>query len=324
MTAIRITAPAKVNLLLLVGPVQPDGYHPLLSVMAPIDVADELVCDLRAYPPHMGASSASAGGVTVTCPGVPAGENLVDRAVAVIERESGWRLEGRIDICKRIPAAAGLGGGSSDAAAALLMGAKVVAEAGGPDLGPERLAVAALGLGADVPFFLQPGVKLARGRGERLEPLSLPRLELVLIRPEEALSTREVYAVYDTVAGDESETEFADRCALAAEAWRNLERAWLEGLLDQETAAARVGPLARNDLERAAYRVVTDLYARKVALEATGARAAMMTGSGPAMLGVYTSRASAERAAEELASYGYDVEVTGTEGMDGGPRRTLP
>ncbi len=313
-----VRAPAKVNLLLLVGPLQPDGYHPLLSVMAPLTLADELEVDLTAEP-HSPADDGScgprpspgvAGGarrVVVTCPGVALGANLVDRAVDLVESETGWILSGSIAIRKRIPMAAGMGGGSSDAAAALIAAAEAVRVAGGPPLARGGLAQLAARLGADVPFFLTPGCSLARGRGEVLEPFRLPRQYMVLVLPEEQLSTRAVYAAYDTVAGNETAAEFHHRCEDFELAWRDLETRWLQGEVADQDVVAEVGEIAHNDLESAAYCMVPDLTARQKALKASGAHVAMMSGSGPTMFGLYPSEQAAVRAAVQLEKVGYQV-----------------
>ena len=198
---LRALAPAKINLGLFVGPVREDGRHELVTVMQSISLADELVLEL-----------ASVGGRDeVVCPGVPGGpaENLAARALAAFRAATGWDAPPlRLTIDKRIPVAAGLGGGSADAAAAL----RLAAAASG--LGEDGLLLEIAGeLGADVPAQVSPGRWLATGAGEVLEALPDPSHSLgVLVLPAaEGLSTAEVYAVADRFAGARTEGELAER-----------------------------------------------------------------------------------------------------------------
>ena len=155
------SAPAKINLGLAVGALRADGRHELVSVMQAVSLCDELeLVD-------------GAGADEVVCPGV-GGENLAARALALLRERSGWAgPPQRLAISKRIPVAAGLGGGSSDAAAALAM---LAARAGVDDRA--LLHELAAQLGADVPALLEPGRVLARGAGERLT--ALPRSDAAL------------------------------------------------------------------------------------------------------------------------------------------------
>lgn len=335
MSRQRLTAPAKVNLVLLVGPLQPDGYHPLLSVMAPLELADEIEVDLAVRPVEGGGATGDevrarpdagvrAAGVTVVCPGVAEGMNLADRALGVLEQESGWRFQGEVVIHKRIPVAAGLGGGSSDAATVLRAGAEALAAAGGPTLSPRRLAELGLTLGADVPFFLASGPHMARGRGERLDAFALPGLPVVLVLPREPLSTGAVYSMYDRIAGSEAMVVFEDRARRARAAWDRLQMDWLEGTLDEKHVPSRVATLAANDLERAAFRMVADLGRRRMNLESAGAVAALMSGSGPTMFGIFPSHGAAVRAGQKLAAQDHRVVVTETGAGSRSPRVPLP
>jgi 4-diphosphocytidyl-2-C-methyl-D-erythritol kinase len=172
-------APAKVNLVLRVGPPRPDGYHDLLSLMVPLDLAD--VVDVTV--------SARAGGVGCRVPGRPELDgptNLAARAAALVKERFGRPEAVAIRIAKRIPVTAGLGGGSSDAAAVI----RALARAFGIR---DRAALAevALAVGSDVPFFLGSGPAWARGRGEVLSPARVPPLDLVLAYPADpALAIR--------------------------------------------------------------------------------------------------------------------------------------
>ena len=183
---LRELAYAKLNLVLHVGRPRADGMHPICSLMASIDLADEVTATAR-----------DSGSDTVICPGVP-DHNLAARALADFRSRAGGGLpplELRID--KRIPVAAGLGGGSADAAAALRIANEL---AGGP-LAAEELLRLAADLGSDVPSQLDPRHALVQGVGERVEPVELPPLTAVLVPDPEGLSTAEVYAELDRIGG---------------------------------------------------------------------------------------------------------------------------
>ncbi len=323
----RLTAPAKVNLLLLVGPRRPDGYHEVLSVMAPLDLHDTLEVDLEVTPPVPGrlappardgaatrparagdeqspAGVSAAVQVEVVCPGVESELNLAHRALREVAAATGCAFRGRVEIIKRIPTAAGMGGGSSDAAAVLAGAAAAAGRAGAGDLSGGEVALLGSRLGADVPFFLAGGCRLASGIGTDLEPIALPSLPLLLVLPEEGLSTAAVYRAYDDIVGDEEPGQFRQRSARSVADWRRLEQAWVSGSLPQETACRLVAHLLSNDLERAAYRLVPDLLPRRFLLEGLGASAAMMSGSGPSMFGVFAKVATAEEAHVEAGDLG--------------------
>ena len=160
-TEIIIKAPAKVNLRLEVIGRRPDGYHDLISVMQALELSDEVKITL------------TGGGIEVACDSgeVPDGEsNIAFRAAKAIIGEAGYDGGVRVEIAKKTPVAAGLGGGSSDAAA-VLKGLNILLDLGLPD---ERLREIGAGIGADVPFFLSWPVALAEGVGERLSPLQAP------------------------------------------------------------------------------------------------------------------------------------------------------
>jgi 4-diphosphocytidyl-2-C-methyl-D-erythritol kinase len=189
-----IQAPAKLNLFLEVLAKRSDGYHEIETLMCPIGLFDTLhfqeVSNDRLELKCRRVSGASGPGGRGFC-GVPDGpDNLVVRAVELVRRRAGVRRGAELRLVKRIPAAAGLGGGSSDAAAAL------VAANEGWRLGLSRdeLTQWAAELGSDVPFFLSGGPAVCRGRGERVTPVAgLNELSFVVIRPPEGLATAEVY-----------------------------------------------------------------------------------------------------------------------------------
>jgi 4-diphosphocytidyl-2-C-methyl-D-erythritol kinase len=270
-------APAKVNLVLRVGPLREDGFHDIDSLMVPLDLGDEV--DVRV--------GAKAGPVTCRVPRHPELDgpgNLAARAAEGFRRRFGIDRAVAIRIVKRTPITAGLGGGSSDAAAVL----RLLAHATGLR-DAAALAEVGLAIGSDVPFFLGPGPAWAAGRGERLRPATVPRLDLVLLYPRDpALAIR---------AGD---------------AYRWLDEARRNRIVPPlPRAAPRFRPtLVGNDLQPpcvARHPFLDRLLER---LTGAGATAALMSGSGPTVFGLFAGRAAARRAgrAIELAC-GQDVEV---------------
>jgi 4-diphosphocytidyl-2-C-methyl-D-erythritol kinase len=201
-------APAKLNLFLEILGRRADGFHELETLMVPIGIFDslsfeslpsaaggdagELILDVR--PPVSGYSGQAAEDV-------PTGaENIVVRALVLLRERSGCLLGAKMELVKRIPAAAGLGGGSSDAAAAL----RLANDAWGIDWNMERLSELAGEIGSDVPFFLESGAAICRGRGERVSRVRGVRpLHFVIVKPPEGLSTAEVYRAHaELVSGE--------------------------------------------------------------------------------------------------------------------------
>jgi len=255
-------APAKLNLCLYLGPRRGDGLHELCSLFEPLALGDPI-------------EVAEAERDEVICAGVE-GENLAARALAALRRR-GW--DGpplRIEIEKRIPVAAGLGGGSADAAAVLRLAAGEVA-------GLEEIAA---GLGADVPSQLAPALALVRGAGERVERLPEPEPHAVVLLPDGGgLGTAEVFAEADRLALGRGAAELDE----------------LEQLL-RTAAGAGASPLAYaellvNDLEPAACSLRPRIGAALDALRGAGAPHALLTGSGPTAFGLFESLAAARAAA---------------------------
>ncbi len=294
--AVRL-APAKVNLTLAVLGIRADGYHELHSVMVPTGVADRL--SVAVQPPG-GIDTLHVSGFD---PG-PAADNLVLRAIAAARRgarDAGFGpaspppLAARLE--KRIPVAAGLAGGSSDAAAAV----DAALEAWGVTLDPaERHAIAAE-LGSDVPFFLVGGPALVEGRGERLSPLPWlrgaadwpDRPGLLLVTPAVALSTPAVFRAWDAGARAAGGAARLASAHLADELRR--------GMLNSEMLLTRASVLAAaNDLAPAAAAVVPALVPFKRALLRLLARPVGLSGSGPTHWALYASRGEAEEAAVRL------------------------
>jgi 4-diphosphocytidyl-2-C-methyl-D-erythritol kinase len=187
-----VLAPAKLNLMLAVGAKRPDGFHEVASIMQTLDLADRIVVDVETW-------DSEQVDVLVEAPGVPGGDTLVTRAIQELLRRADIGARVWITIEKEIPIGAGLGGGSSDAAAAL----RAVHALLGPPLPESELLEIAAGIGSDVPFFLLgPGsAAFATGRGEVLEPIepSAPRAWMLAF-PNVHQSTADVYARHDPSA----------------------------------------------------------------------------------------------------------------------------
>ena len=275
-----VRAPAKINLGLFVGPTRADGRHELASVMQSISLADELT--LRAAP-------GGAEGDEVVCEGVE-GENLAARALGLFREATGWDVGPlRLGIDKHVPVAAGLGGGSGDAAAALRL-ARAASGLGDEDL----LHVLAAELGADVPAQMTPGRWLASGAGERLERLPDPvsPVGVLVLAQATGLSTAAVYAE-------------ADRFGLAPDTFDLGERLQaLRRALELGAAMPSGEDLLHNDLQAAAIALCPEIQRSLTQAGDAGAEVAFVSGSGPTVVGLF-ARANglvrAERAAAGLA-----------------------
>jgi 4-diphosphocytidyl-2-C-methyl-D-erythritol kinase len=263
---LTLRAPAKLNLCLYLGARRGDGLHELRSLFCPLTLADRIVVT-------------DADEDEVVCPGVD-GPNLVAEALAAL-RARGWsRPAMRVEIEKRIPVAAGLGGGSADAGALLRLAREEVD-------GIDELATA---LGADVPSQVDPAFALVGGAGEAVEPLPPPRhFGIVLIPGEGGLSTAEVYAE-------------ADRLGLGRDAGELDE---IAGKLRAATASGasplEYGELLVNDLGHAALSLQPEIGGALTALADAGAAVRLVTGSGPTVFGIFEDIAAADAAAARLA-----------------------
>jgi 4-diphosphocytidyl-2-C-methyl-D-erythritol kinase len=257
---IRILCPAKVNLHLRVLCRRPDGYHEIVSLMQAVDLSDELLLNI------------GGDGIRVQCdhPELPADEgNLAWRAARLYQEETGDRFGVEIRLRKRIPVAAGLGGGSSDAAGVL----RGLNEMRGGGVPQDRLALWAGRLGADVPFFLQGRPALATGIGEKLAPVRiLIPLFYVLVFPGWPISTRWVYESLDlglTIPPKKSN---------------------IPHLIER---VEEIAELLHNDLESVTARTHPWISRTKTRLREMGALGALMSGSGPAVFGIFSEAAAA-------------------------------
>jgi 4-diphosphocytidyl-2-C-methyl-D-erythritol kinase len=267
MTVHRALAPAKINLGLFLGPVRAqDAKHELVSVMQSISLADELTLQ---------PASPGATADVVICPGVegPPERNLAWRALRSFRERTGWDAP---PLCllvrKRIPIAAGLAGGSADAAAAL----RLARAASG--LGDEQLLLELAGeLGADVPAQITPGRWLAGGAGEQLQVLPDPRLPfgVLVLAAEDGLSTAAVYAEADRLGIPRGSRELRE-CKHA-----------LEAAFGRGDPLPLASELLHNDLQRAAVSLRPEIAQALREVRAAGADTQLISGSGPTVLGLY-------------------------------------
>jgi 4-diphosphocytidyl-2-C-methyl-D-erythritol kinase len=279
MTVLQTEARAKINLCLFVGPRRGDGRHEIVTLMDSLSLCD----DVRMQTDPPGAVKDE-----VVCHGVE-GPNLAADALHAFRAATGWDgAPVRVEIVKRIPIAGGMAGGSADAAAVLRM----AAEASG--LGDRRqLEDIAASLGADVPGQIRGGLVLATGTGSRLRPMSLSLAYSVVVVPiDERLSAADVY--------DE-----ADRLGLTRETL-DLARALTrtQAALSSETILEHL----HNDLQDAARSLCPAIDKALESVLAAGADHALVSGSGPTVLGVFVGAGHRERAArvcDSLAEEGW-------------------
>lgn len=272
MDLIEIETPAKINTVLKVTGRRPDGYHELVSVMIPVDVTDTLTI-----------RRGEGRGLQLRCTGrrVPDGEdNLAHRAARAFLSEAGTGDALDIHLHKRIPTAAGLGGGSSDAAA-VLRGLDALYPG---RVSREQLERLAVGIGADVPFFLHAVPSLAKGIGEILKPLEYwPDLWYVLVKPRIEVSTAWVYGQF----------------SFELTADRNI-----RNINSLNKNAEAVAATLENDLESVTLDRFPEVRVARTALVEAGAMGALMSGSGPTVFGIFDSPGAAAAAGERLLPRG--------------------
>jgi 4-diphosphocytidyl-2-C-methyl-D-erythritol kinase len=259
----RAPAPAKVNLALVVGPLRDDGKHEVLTVLQRIDLVDRI--ELHEAPKLQVQGFA--------------GDTLVGTALRELASRAGAEPGWRVRIEKKIPVAAGLGGGSSDAATALRLANETLAE---PLPQEELLAIAAT-VGADVPFFLADGPQLGSGDGSALEPVDLPQdfwVVVLLPRTATKTSTGDVYAAFDARRGPAG---WAERRQTLLDALARVER-------PRELAALPPNDLASSPLTEE--------------IRARGAFRADVSGAGPALYGLFHQRHDADAARRALKRLG--------------------
>lgn len=259
----RLPAPAKINLALVVGPRRADGKHEVTTVLQRVDLSDRI----RLGPAEELRVDGFADDTLVS--------TALERLAAEADAEPRWEVQ----IDKRIPVAAGLGGGSSDAATALRLANETLPR----PLPPERLRALASALGADVPFFLAPGPQLGEGDGSELSPLDLPQdFWIVLVVPADVAkpSTAAVYAEFDERGGEDGYEERRSRLFETLAAVRRPRD--LAALPPNDLASS---PLAPDLLDAGAFRVD-------------------VSGAGPTVYGLFHHRRAAELARERFDRLG--------------------
>ncbi len=281
------TAPAKLNLDLLILGRRPDGYHELDSLVTFVTVADRL-----SFEPAEGLELSVTG---PTGAAVPAGgDNLVLKAARGLASAAGRRPLARIQLEKHLPVAGGVGGGSADAAATL----RGLVRLWNLDLPLATLSSVALGLGADVPVCLFGHPARMRGTGERLDPLSrLPSSPALLVNPRVELGTAQVFAGLGPISGERDRRELPD-------------------CVDAESLAGALRR-SRNDLEAPAQRLLPVIGEVLAALaDLPGCRLARMSGSGPTCFALFGTAAEAAAGARRVAARqpGWWVVPTATLG----------
>jgi 4-diphosphocytidyl-2-C-methyl-D-erythritol kinase len=272
--------PAKINLFLRVVGRRPDGYHLLDSVFLPISLYDRIRLEMR---------PAADASVEIRCnwPELPTDmRNLAVRAASAFMAEFGLRSQVTIELDKNIPAGAGLGGGSSDAGAVLAMMARLARISD-----PPRLRKVAVAIGADVPFFLDPGPARVGGIGELIMPLdSIPDLALLILVPPIEVRTGKIFG------------------ELTREQWSG---AAPPDCINDLTGSDDYGlsRLMVNDLAPVAMRYYPEIARLLDLLKGLGARAAAMSGSGGAVFGVFDDREAVTRAANEAIRHAPEARV---------------
>ena len=322
MATVAVLAPAKINLYLAVGPRRPDGYHDLATVMQTVDLADTVAltpAEATSVRFVRGRLRGPAGGLFAG--ELPSPPDLVARALELYAAELRCPMRCAAEVTKQIPVAAGLAGGSADAAAALL-GADALAGRETP-----RGQLEALGkrLGADVAFCLRGGTAFAHGRGDQLAPLHCRhRFWWVLGVPDFPLSTEAVYRRFDELAAEAAAAP-VEGAAAPVEGAAPRDGAGAPGeapeesdplgrpvkLIEGLTAGYPkvVARALRNDLEPAAFDLAPSLRGLRHALRAQGALGVVLSGSGPTMAGICRDEAHAEEVAARADATFSRVEV---------------
>jgi len=283
---------AKINLFLRIIGRRADGYHELDSIFVPVSIRDRITIEVRPAP---------ASSLTLRCNIATLGDprsNLAARAARAFMAEFGISAQVMIDLEKTIPAGAGLGGGSSDAGTVLrMLTAMTSSMLHEPNDIRERLEKIAVGLGADVPFFLKPRPSRVTGIGERIEVLDgFPALQLVIAVPLLEVPTALVFK------------------ALQREAWSGpAAHTDIEEILGGNIAARHLV----NDLEGPAMQLYPQIAKLKALLEECGAWASSMSGSGGSVFGLFPDADSAERGAVALRLKAPEARVFAAKSLDG-------
>jgi len=276
--ALRIRCPAKINLGLWILGKRPDGYHEIDTVMQTVTLEDELILETAREGFHL-----EKRGLPI--PG--AGPNILERAWEMLHAKGGIRAQ----LTKRIPVAAGLGGGSSDAAGFLMGVNRLLAL----DLGESEIRNLASRLGSDVPFFLHGGTARATGRGEQVRHLCpAPPAWIVLATPPVAISTTWAYGRIKIPLTPRQGAGNVLAAAIASQDWRS------------------ISPLFHNDFEDAVFSEFEVVAGLRRALTESGVLGSLLSGSGSTVFGLARTRDEAQSAAQAIAARGATVHVVRT------------
>ena len=289
--SVRVRAPGKINVSLRVGPIRPDGYHGVASVYLAVSLFEEITATVTETP-GITVTVESDGALQVPVGEIPLGpENLAARAARALAAFADNPAGVHLHITKRVPVAGGMGGGSADAAAALVA-CNALWQTG---LSREELAGVAAGLGADVPFSLLGGIAVGLGVGDQLTPaLAKTPLHWVLVASDSGLSTPSVYGALDALREEQQlqagEPETVDPQILAAVRSGN---------------ARDLAAVITNDLQAAALRLAPELGGLLRAGERLGALAGMVSGSGPTVAFLAEDADAAEALEAALLAEGH-------------------
>lgn len=282
MAELIAIAPAKINLYLEVGGIRPDGYHEVKTIVQALELHDTVKL-----------TSAERLEVIVTPDlGIPAEENIAYKAAVAYAQAAGVSPDVRIEIEKAIPSGAGLGGGSSNAAATLL----ALSALWDAPVGESELWRIASGLGADVPFFLEGGTALLTGKGDVLDrALPTPALDLALIKPHSPVSTAEAYRLFRDVGAQSSADEGAMLAALAS------------------CDPAMIASAMRNDLTGAASILAEEIpRILDFCAAGKGVLGCLMSGSGSAVFAICEDSGAATSICDAAESNGWWSQATST------------
>ena len=291
MPALRLLAPAKVNLSLDVLGRRDDGYHDVRTVLQAVDLADELTFEPNDGEPNDGEPADGLSLTVEPAGAAPVADNLVLAAARALQDATGTDRGARIKLTKRIPAGAGLGGGSSDAACTLAG----LTRLWGLALDEARLTTIAAGLGSDVAFFLRGGTALATGRGEHLTPLPSPAEPFaVLLESTDPPPEPKTAHMYGLLAPE----HHSPSAAAAADVERRL------------AAGAAVATVMANAFDAVAARAYPHHVAQREMFLCDGARGVHLAGAGPALFALFDGWAEAAMVRDRLVFHGYRAHLT--------------
>ena len=292
ISVLTIETPAKVNLTLEVLGKRPDGYHEIASVMQAVSIFDSLTL-----------SVAEELRLETDAPGLDTRDNLVYRAAELLKENTGVSRGALIRLCKNIPVGAGLGGGSSDAAASLLG----LNRLWGLNLAKEELEELAAGLGSDVPFFLSGGTALAEGRGERISPLPSPPTSWLVLAFQPNPLENKTAAAYKSLSskhhtGGQMTSQLSDL---------------LQNGLTPDA------PSIFNVFDRVASKLFPGIDGAWETLEALSGKPAHLSGAGPTLFCLVDDAGEGKRVVDECARQGMDCRLVRTLAPGEGPRFTF-